>query len=236
MGMTLDCYKGVSPITYARESLGLYGAAEKFGARSFKNGAKSSGVYNTLKKLDDDAFDRLSKRLNEGFSGENAGKAMIIEGPDTWTPSQMSNDDLQYIELRQFQIPEIARFWRMPLHKIQDMSASTNNNIEQQALEFITDCMMPWFVRWEQSLNMQLLTSDEQKEYFFKYDVDDILRADMKSRFEAYSSAITSRIFSPNECRDKEDMNPYPGGEKYENPNTIAKGGPADPKGGGNGA
>jgi HK97 family phage portal protein len=228
MDMTLNGYQGLNRISYARETVGLAGAAERHGALSFKQGAKSSGVYNTLKKLDDAAFDALRSRLNEGFSGENAYKAMILEGTDTWTPSQMSNDDLQYMELRQFQIPEIARFFNMPLHKIQDMSASTNNNIEQMALEFYTDCMMPWLTRWESSLNTQLLPIKQQKEFFWKHDVDEILRADMKSRFEAYASGISSEILNPNECREWENLNPYVGGEIYLNRNTK----PAPPAGG----
>jgi HK97 family phage portal protein len=157
---------------------------------------------------------------------------MIIQGEDTWTPSPISNIDVQFMELRQFQIPEIARFWRMPLHKIQDMSASTNNNIEQMALEFVSDCMMPHFVKWESSLNMQLLTVEEQKEYYFKFDVDDLLRADMKSRFEAYSSGISSEIFCPNDCLEKEDMNGYVGGEIHLNRNVRPAVAPA---GGANG-
>lgn len=220
MDMTLNGYQGITRIAYARETVGLTSAAEKFGAKSFKTGAKPSGVYSTQKTLKDDAFDRLKNHLNEGFSGDNAHSAMITEGGDTWTPTQMSNDDLQYMALRQFQIPEIARFFGMPLHKIQDMSASTNNNIEQMALEFYTDCMMPWLVRWESALNTQLLTAQEQKEYFFKFDVDEILRADMKSRFEAYASGISSEILNPNECREWEDLDPYEGGEKYLNRNT----------------
>lgn len=227
MDMTLNGYQGITRISYARETIGLAATAEKFGATTFKNGVKSSGVYNSKKKLDDPAFERLRDALNAGFSGDNSHKAMIVEGDDTWTPSQMSNIDVQYMELRQFQIPEIARFFGMPLHKIQDMSASTNNNIEQMALEFYTDCLMPWLVRWESSLNTQLLTVEEQKEYFFKFDVDEILRADMKSRFEAYASGISSEILNPNECREWEDLDPYIGGEKYLNRNTK----PALPQG-----
>lgn len=224
MGLTLNGYEGVSPLTYARESIGLSMATEKYGAKLFKNGAKPSGVLTHPQTLKDEPYERLKAQLNEGYSGENAHKAMILEGGMTWASSSMTSDDAQFLETRQFQIPEIARFWRMPLHKIQDLSKSTNNNIEHQSLEFLTDTMLPHLTNWEQSLNTQLLSDTEQREYFFKFDLDDILRADMKSRFEAYSSAITSRIFSPNECREKEDLNPYDGGDKYENP-AITPGG-----------
>jgi len=220
MDMTLDGYQGITRLTYAREAIGLTAAAERFGAKSFKTGAKPSGVYSSAKTLKDEAFGRLKKELNEGFSGENSSNAMILENGDTWTPSQMSNDDLQYMALRQFQIPEIARFYRMPLHKIQDMSASTNNNIEQMALEFLSDCMAPWLSRWQMSLNTQLLSDVEQKDYYFEFDTDDLLRPDMKSRYEAYASGIASEILNPNECRDWESLDRYEGGDVYLNRNT----------------
>lgn len=219
MGMTLNGFKGISPITYAREAIGLALATEEHGARLFSNGAQIAKAFKHPGKLGDVTYERLKKSLSDEFSGvSNSNKTIILEeGMDISTLS-MTSDDAQFLETRQYQVPEIARFFRMPLHKIQDMSASTNNNIEQQALEFISDTMLPWFTRWEAALNTQLLTPQEQGEYFFKFDVDEILRADMKSRFEAYSSAITSRIMNPNECREREDMNPYPGGNEYVNP------------------
>jgi len=206
-------------VTYAREAIGLSMATEEHGARLFSNGAQISKAFKHPAKLGDVAYNRLKESLSTEFSGvANSNKTIILEeGMDIATIS-MTSEDSQFLETRQYQVPEIARFYRMPLHKIQDLTKSTNNNIEHQSLEFLTDTMMPWFVRWEQSLNAQLLSPQEQGEYSFKFDVDDILRADMKSRFEAYSSAITSRVMNPNEVREKEDMNPYEGGDVYENP------------------
>ena len=223
MGMTLNGYEGVTPVTYAREAIGLSMATEEHGARLFSNGAQISKAFKHPAKLGDVAYTRLKESLSNEFSGvANSNKTIILEeGMDIATLS-MTSEDSQFLETRQYQVPEIARFYRMPLHKIQDLTKSTNNNIEHQSLEFLTDTMMPWFVRWEQSLNAQLLLPQEQGEYFFKFDVDDILRADMKSRFEAYSSAITSRVMNPNEVREKEDMNPYEGGDVYENPAISA--------------
>lgn len=230
MGMTLNGFKGVTPITYAREAIGLALATEEHGARLFSNGAQVGKVFKHPQSLSQDAYDRLKTSLATEHAGSaNAHKTIILEeGMDIQSIS-MTMDDAQFLETRQYQVAEIARFYRMPLHKIQDLTRSTNNNIEHQSLEFLTDTMMPWIVRWESSLNTQLLTPKEQKELFFKFDVDDLLRADMKTRFEAYSSGIASRILNPNECREKEDMNPYPGGDKFENPNTTpAQGGQQD--------
>lgn len=231
MGKTLNGYEGVTPLTYGRETIGLTVAAERHGAVAFKNGAKPSGVITSTGVMKDEPYKRLKEELENGYSGENAHRTMLLEGGVTFTPIKMTNQDMEYILLRGFQIPEIARFFRMPLHKIQDLTRSTNNNIEHQSLEFLTDTMLPWLKRWEMALNTQLLTPQEQKDYFFRFDLDDLMRADMKSRFEAYASGISSEILSPNECREKEDLNPYAGGEVYKNRNTK----PADGKGGDDG-
>lgn len=219
MGMTLNGFKGVTPLTYAREAIGLALATEEHGARLFSNGAQISKVLKHPGKLGDVAYQRMKESLASEFSGvANSNKTMILEEGMGIDSLSMTMEDAQFLETRQYQIPEIARFYRMPLHKIQDLTKATFSNIEHQSMEFLTDTMLPWLTRWEQSLNTQLLTDREQGEYFFKFDLDDLMRADMKSRFEAYSSAITSRIMNPNEAREKEDMNPYVGGDEYINP------------------
>jgi len=219
MDMTLNGYSGVSRLTYARESVGLSMSTEKFGAQLFKNGAKMGGILKYGKFFKDAETGRkVAESFDDRTNGENAHRTILLEDGLEWEKITMTSEDAQFLATRQFQIPEIARFYRMPLHKIQDMSASTNNNIEQQALEFLSDTMAPWLERWCQSMNTQLLTESEQKEYYFKFDIDDLLRPDMKSRYEAYASGIASRILNPNECRDWEDLDPYPEGNVYANP------------------
>lgn len=228
MGKTLNGYEGVTPLTYQRETLGLTIAAERHGAKTFKNGAKPSGVVTSQTVMKDDAYTRLKKDLAENYSGENAQNTMLLEGGATFSPVKMTNQDVEYMLLRGFQVPEIARFWRMPLHKIQDLTRSTNNNIEHQSLEFLSDCMEPWLRRWTMALDAQLLTEQEQKTLYFKFDTDDLLRPDMKSRYEAYASGIASRILNPNECRGWEDLDPYADGDVYANPAiTPGQGEPA---------
>lgn len=200
MGMTLNGWQGVSVLTYARESIGLSLATEKFGAKLFSNGAKMSGILTTPSKFKlADTARKIGEDFDAATSGGNAHKTIVLDDGMTWNKVSMTSEDSQFLETRGFQIPEIARFFRMPLHKIQDMSASTNNNIEQQALEFLTDCMLPWLERWTQSLDTQLLTEQEQDEYYFQFDVDDLLRADTVSRFTAYGLGIANRILNPNE-------------------------------------
>lgn len=222
MGMTLNGYAGVTPLTYARETIGLSLATEKHGARLFANGARPSGVLKHPKTLSQPAYERLKGSLATEFSGDNAHMAMLLEEGMEWTTLTMTSEDAQFLQTRQFQIPEIARFYRMPLHKIQEMTRATFSNIEQQALEFVTDCLMPWLVRWEQTLNTSLLNEKEQQEYYFEFNVDGLLRGDIKSRYEAHSRGILAGFINRNEARAKENLDAVEGLDEFLTPTNMA--------------
>ena len=224
MGLTLNGWSGVSPITYARESIGLSQATEKFGGKLFSNGAKMSGILTYPGRFKDaETSLKVGKAFDENANGENSHNTVVLEEGMKWQQVSMSSEDSQFLETRAFQIPEIARFFRMPLHKIGDLSKATFSNIEQQSLEFLTDCMGPWLVCFESALNTQLLTVSEQETYFFEFLVDGLLRSDIKTRYDAYSIGIQNTFLSPNEARAKENMNARLGGDEYSNPAITVK-------------
>ena len=221
-GMTFNGWSGVTPITYARETIGLSLAAEKFGALSFKNGAKMGGVLlypGHFKHAETAAA--VGESFDAKTSGDNAHKTIVLEDGMKWEKISMTHDDAQYLETRQFQVPEVARFFRMPLHKIQELTRATFSNIEQQSIEFVTDCIGPPIVRWEQALNIQLLTEKEQLEYFFEFNVDALMRGDIKSRYEAYSRGILAGFLNRNEVRAKENMDWAEGLDEFLQPSNM---------------
>jgi len=83
---------------------------------------------------------------------------------------------------------------------------------------------MRWLVKWEEECNKKLLAAQSNL-YYFKFNTGALLRADHKTTIESLSLGITARIYSPNEARQKLDMNPYEGGDEYENP-AITPGSP----------
>lgn len=114
---------------------------------------------------------------------------------------------------RQFQIPEIARWFNLPPHKLKDLTKSSFNNIESEQISFVTDSILPWLVRLEQNFNMQLLTDSERAlsgrgRLYFRHIVEGLLRANSKDRAEYYKLMVASGLMTPNEVREKEDMNP----------------------------
>jgi HK97 family phage portal protein len=219
MGQTLNGYKGVSVITFARETIGSSLAAEKYGALTFKNGAKMSGIIELPGRLKDKpSMERLRDGFDNFVNGENTGKTAVLEDGGKYNKVSMSNEDAQYIETRKFDAEEVCRWFRMPQHKVQILEHATFSNIEHQSLEYVTDTLLPWLCRWEYPIMTRLLTREERKEYSPEIVVEGLLRGDQKSRYDSYAIGINWGILNPNECREKENLNAREGGDVYLRP------------------
>jgi HK97 family phage portal protein len=222
-GLGPDGLMGYSPITLARESIGLAMATEEHGARFFGNGAKPSGVLEAPGNLTPDQVRRLKEEWTNAQTGHNQSSVGVVWGGLKYNPNSMSNEDAQFLDTRKFQVTDIARIFRVPPHKIADLTNATFSNIEHQAIEFVTDCMLPHIVRWEQRMNRVLLTPSERKIYFIKFSIDGLLRGDMKSRYEAYRIGREGGWLSPNDVRDLEDQNRIEGGDGYMQPLNFTR-------------
>ena len=222
-GISSDGFTGLSPLSLAREAIGLSIAAESHGSVYFKNGARPSGVAQYPGKLKEDAYDRFKKSIQENISGDNKHKVLLLEQGATWNQIGLSNGDSQFLETRQFQVEDIARIFRMPAILIgHPDKSSTYASAEQFMISFVVHTIRPWLVRIEKSITKNLLNEDRQT-YFAEFKVDGLLRGDSKSRAEFYASAIQNTWMSPNEVRGLENLDPRAGEDVYENPNVKAK-------------
>lgn len=217
---TLNGFEGISPIGYARESIGLSMATEKHGARLFRNGARPGGVLEHPGRMSDEAAKRFKEQWQEAFTGANVHKTALLEEGMKFNALTMTSEDAQYLETRKYQTEEIARIYRVPLHLIQSTEKSTSwgSGIEQMTIGFVRFVLLPWLVRWEQAIERDLLTEKDRETHFVQHLVEGMERGDIKSRYEAYQTAIQNGIMSPNEVRAKENMNPREGGDDYLSP------------------
>lgn len=221
--MAKDGVTGMSPIEYARESIGLAKAAEQQGARMFKQGTRLSGVLSTDGELKESAYKRVRDSWETTYSGsENAYKVAILEGGLKFSPISMSASDAQWVEGRKLQRSEIYGAFRVPAHKAGDLERSTNNNIEHQGREFVTDCLMPYLTKIEERYNLSLLSPADQARFYTKHNVNALLRGDMTARSNWLGKLIQNGMLSPNEGRELEDMNPREGGDVYLTPANMA--------------
>ena len=216
-GLGFDGLVGYSPIAMAKNAIGLAIATEEYGAKFFANGAAPSGVLEHPGTIKDPA--RLRENWNATFGGSaNSGKVAVLEEGMKYTPISISPEQAQFLETRKFQINEIARIFRVPPHMVGDLEKSSFSNIEQQSLEFVKYTLDPWIIRWEQSLNRALLNVDEKKVYFFKFNVEGLLRGDYQSRMQGYATARQNGWMSANDIRELENLDKIPaesGGDLY---------------------
>lgn len=232
-GLSFDGVIGVSPIEYAANTIRLGLNFESFGNKFYQNGANASGVFTFPGKMSDDAFQRLKSDLTKNYTGmANLGRPMILEEGADFRQLTIKPADAQLIESRKFQTEDIARIYRVPLHLIQNLDKATFSNIEQQSLEFVMYTMLPWFKRWEEAINSQLLTlKDRQDGYYAEFKIDSLLRGDAKSRAEAYAAGRQWGWLSVNDIRKLENMSPIPNGDIYLTPANMYEAGqqPSEP-------
>lgn len=216
-GLGFDGLVGYSPIAMAKNAIGLAIATEEYGAKFFANGAAPSGVLEHPGTLKDPV--RLRDSWNAAYGGSaNSHKVAVLEEGMKYVPISISPNEAQFLETRKFQIDEIARIFRVPPHMVGDLEKSSFSNIENMSREFVTYTLSPWMVRWEQSLFRALLSKEEKASYFFKFNVDGLLRGSYHERMQGYSVGIQNGFMCPNDVRELEDLDLIPeelGGNKY---------------------
>ncbi len=215
-GLGFDGLVGYSPIAMAKNAIGLAVACDEYGASFFANGASPSAVLEHPGVIKNP--ERVREAWYRAYGSGNAHKTAILEEGMKYTPISIPNNEAQFLETRKFQIEEIARLYRVPLHMIGDLDHATFSNIEQMSLEFVMYTLSPWLSRWEQAMMKALLSDSEKGKYFIKFNVEGLLRGDYASRMSGYATARQNGWMSANDIRELEDMNLIPdeeGGNLY---------------------
>lgn len=233
-GLTLDGFRGLNPIEYARESIGLALATEKHGAKLFSHGTMIGGVL-TMPGVFKDRVQatQFVKDWNDTYSSvENAHKTALLEQGVTWTKMAMTSVDSQFLEARGFQKKEIVDlFFGLPLSMLTTGDkTSTYASAGAFAQDYVNYALMPRLVSFEYAIWKDLLTIEEKKRYYAKFSAGGLLRGNMTERFAAYQVAINAELMNPNECRALEELNEYEGGNEFRTRTSTTKdtGAPAD--------
>ena len=199
---------GKDPITVARESLEAGLIMMKSSNNLFKKGHLNDRYIASPSVLKQDQYDRFKKDFDEKYSGwQNGGKAPILEGGMEIKNLSTSPENMQFLQSRKFHVTEVARWFGLPPHKLFDLERSTNNNIEHQAIEFVTDTIMLWTQRIEQEFTRKLFRRDERPQTYVEFNLNGLLRGDLKTRAEYYNKATGGRPWmKPDEIRTLENM------------------------------
>jgi HK97 family phage portal protein len=211
VGLGFNGLMGYSVIGMMRESLGVGLAAERLGGQVMERGAKYSGFFEHPRTLGATAL----KNIKESIASDLPGSYRILEEGMTYKAGSMPLRDAQFMELRGFQITEVARIFGVPPHKLGDLTHATFSNIEEQNIDYVIGTLRRWLVRWEKECNRKLIAPLEKKLQFTEHLVDGLLRGNIQSRYQAYAQGVNNGFLSPNDIRKFENLDPIPGGDTY---------------------
>lgn len=216
---------GRSVIGDAMDAIGLAAVEHQHASENYRDGGLTRISLEHPGTLTEAAGGRLRKSWVETYGGGgNHAKPAILEEGMKANKIGLTSEELQFLEGRQFSIEDIARFFRVSPHKIGHLARATNNNIEELSIDHVTSTLRPWAVRWEQRIKMDLLGDPADRDLFAKHVFDALLRGDSEKRHKAYVSGIQNGYYSPDDVREKEDMNPRPGGDVYLVPANMQDG------------
>lgn len=209
-----DGISGYSVIAMARQDIKSARAQGKFGYDFFSRGPTPAGIYSSPTKGSPQAEKEARESFDRLYSGRNnVGRVIRLTGASTFTPLSLPNDDAQFVESQTFSLETFCRWFGVPPHKIADLSKSTNNNIEHQAIEAVQDCLWPWCRRLETQANVKLFGRVNRGTRRTKLDLQQLLRGDSVATADSLGKQVTSGIRKINEAREVIDLDPVPEGE-----------------------
>lgn len=233
-GMTLDGITGISPVTRARQAIGLGLAAEAYGGSYFGNGAQTSGFLKSSKNLTKEARENLREEYNSDHMGPyQAHKVGVLVGDWEWVETSLNPQDSQFLMTREFQVVEVARWFNINPIKLMDYTHGNYSNIETANLDYATTTLLPHLTNWERELNRKLIPRGERRSRLIKHDLTSRLRGDSAARMNFYKGGFGIGILSQNDIRRMEDLNPVASGDTYYIPgNNMVPTGSPDPAAG----
>lgn len=219
-GLSFNALVAVSTIGMARDAIGVAMGLEQQVARLIQNGARPSVVLQSKNKLTKEIADRLSVQWRDFQAGlQNVGKTAVLEDGIEAKPLQLSSVDMEMIAQRNFQLSDIARFYRIPPHKL-GLEQLRGVNIVQMDQDYVSNTIMPDLHRWEQKFDRVFKLAEQGIE--IKLDETVLLRADIATRYNAARISLLSGWTTVNEIRAGENLDPVEGGDEVYRPLNMA--------------
>lgn len=204
---------GMSPVAYARQTLGLARATDRQSGQVFAKGMRGKGFFVMpvgTKPLTMEQRADAKRTLVDANGGPNAPWAGILEGGVDFKSVSMSARDAEMILNRQFNVEDICRWLGVPPILVGHASQGQTmwgSGVEQIMLGWLTLGLRPYLTRIEQAAKKRLLSPvDRQRGLFVEFAVEGLLRADSAARAELMSKMIQNAGLRPNEWRRKENL------------------------------
>jgi HK97 family phage portal protein len=227
-GLSLDGITALSPITSARQTIGLALAMDRYAAKVFSNGGNVGGILK-VPPMNDGAMKSFVASWRANYTGiDNALKVAVLPDGYDFKQTSMDPERGQMTASRTHQVLEVARYFRVPPHMLGVLDKASYASIEMQNLEFYQNTIQPHVTKLEQEANRKLLLEREKPRLEIRLNMDAMLRSTTQDRYTAYQKGRQGGWLSINDIRRKEGLPPVEGGDALLQPlNMTPVNGPA---------
>ena len=210
-----DGITGLSPIEQCKNAIGWGMDVQTYSSTFFRNGGKLSGILESDRALSEQAIDRLRNSFNKNYGTLNgSNQTAVLEEGLKYKSISVTPDQAQFLASREFSVQEVCRIFSIKPHMLADLSKSSFNNIEMQNQEYVTYSLMPFISKIELEMSLKLFRRNNIGREYIKFNVNGLLRGNVKDRADYYKTAITNGWMSINEVRQKEDLNKIDSGDE----------------------
>jgi len=201
------------PIMHHKDIIGMAIASTRYASKAFQSGGIPPAVLQgpfqsgaAAQRASEDVAQATARLAREGRP------VMALPSGHELKAVGFSPEDMQLLELQKFLVEQIARIYSLPPVFLQDLSTGTFANTEQQDLHFVKHTLRRWITQFEEEMNLKLF--GRESDQHVRFNVDNLLRGDLKTRMEAHATSVQNGIKTPNEARDEEELAPLPSGDE----------------------
>lgn len=182
-------------------------ASDKNLVQQQSNGLKPLGVYSIAGNLNPEQHAKLEKWVSSKIGG---GKPLILDRDAKWQQTGQNNSDGQTAELRSQTVEEVCRVMGVfPIIVGHSDKAATFASTEAFFGAHLKNCLMPWHKNWTQGLDEKLL--DGSGPLYAQFDTRYLTAGSMKDRGQWARSMVEAGIYTRNEIRDEDGLDPLEG-------------------------
>lgn len=218
-GMGSNGITGYPALQYAaKQILGLGISAIETMAKLYANGMSAGGIIESDYVLGDTAKQAFMKSIIKPASGtKNAGNTLVLPKGFKYTKNAFTPVESQMLETLKYQDLCMCQILRVPPHKLGILDKATLGNVEELQIQYYSECLLIWFVKFEEEINYKLL----KPPYYAEFLIDSKLRGNTASRFSAYYQATGRPWMTPNEIRKMENKPAIEGGDELLMPQNM---------------
>ena len=215
-GLSDDGLAGYDVFTLLAETFGKAVAVRDYGAKFFKNGSRPSIALEFPEGMKDEAVNKIVAKWTEMSAGlENAHKVGVLRTGVKVNTYSSSARDSQMVENIQFDAVDVANIFGLPPRKLGLDRGGGYNSLFEENQSIYDDVLEPWCVTWEEECDAKLLTEVQKsrRSHRVKFQRNAVMRANPGQRADFYSKMVQGGIYSRDECREFEDLDPIPDGK-----------------------